>query len=97
MYNTNSEDNMSFDFYKSYDRNGDARYFADNEEADDLLEFLGIEAMYVDEGRMDKIYNWLTKMGHECYVEEKTQRRLMSEIKTMSELKFGLHKQLAYV
>jgi len=82
---------MSFDFYKSYDRSGNSRYFADNEEADELLEFLGVEAMYVDEKHMDKIYNWLSKMGHECYVENKPQRRVKEEIK------FEPSRHLAYV
>jgi hypothetical protein len=76
MYNTNDEDNMSFDFYMSKSRNGVVKYFPDNEDADDLLKFLGVEEMYVDDPHMDKIYNWLVKMGHECYVENEPQRRI---------------------
>ena len=76
MYNTNSEDNMSFDFYESRSKSGVVRFFPDSQESDELLEFLGVHEMYVDNDRMDKIYNWLNAMGHECYVESSPQRSI---------------------
>lgn len=50
--------------------NGRIAYEAASPEAYDTLNFLGIDDEYIYDGRMDRIYDWLTKLGHDVNIIE---------------------------
>lgn len=46
-----------------------------NKEAWELLEFLGYsETGRINETKMDKIYDWMTKLGHDVTIYEPCER-----------------------
>ena len=65
---------MTFLFRESLTNTGGKYYWPHNKEARELLDFMGSPYL-IGEAKMDKIWNWVGKLGHEIYIEDMDRGR----------------------
>lgn len=57
-------------FREHYLHSGKLHYAPESQEAEDVLEFMKMSEYEISEYDMDRIFDWLTKLGHEVIIYE---------------------------
>lgn len=63
---------MAFEFRERIGHCGEYYYWPNNQEARELLDFMD-SPWLIGEAKMDKIFDWMDKLGHEVVIEDQAQ------------------------